>query len=469
MPIPRSLLGVISIVTFSVLPAVAAGPVATVWLTTADKSSLLAQQPEALHFSKQVAGQRSVIEVDDKQTFQGIDGFGFAMTGGSAHHIMRMDADKRSSLLQELFSTKGAGIGVSYLRMTIGASDLNDHVYSYDDVPDGQTDPTLSHFSLDEDRAEVIPAMKAVLAINPSIQILGTPWSAPSWMKSNGKVKGGSLKPEFYDVYAKYLVKYIEGMRAEGIRIDAITPQNEPLNPKNTPSMVMLAPEEEVFVRDHLGPAFKAAGIDTKIILFDHNCNHPDYPLTVLDDQEAAKYVTGSGFHLYEGSIDAMTQVHVAHPDKGLYFTEYMAVGPGNAPTLPIARPVQETFIGATRNWSRNVLLWNIAANSKFEPHTNDGGCGICEGAVSIDGNTVTRNVAYYVVGHFAKFVRRGSVRIASNSSDTLPNVAFRTPDHKFAVVVSNPGTSPQTFDIKFRGKYLAASLPAGSVATYVW
>jgi glucosylceramidase len=164
-----------------------------------------------------------------------------------------------------------------------------------------------------------------------------------------------------------------------------------------------------------------------------------------------------------------MTQVHVAHPDKSLYFTEYMAVGPGNAPTLPIARPVQETFIGATRNWSRNVLLWNIAANSKFEPHTSDGGCGMCEGAVSIDGNTVTRNVAYYVVGHFAKFVRPGSVRIASDSSDTLPNVAFRTPDHKFAVVISNPGTSPQTFDIKFRGKYLAASLPAGSVATYVW
>jgi glucosylceramidase len=263
MPIPRRLLAVISIVTFSILPAVAAEPAATVWLTTADKSSLLAQQPEALHFSNQVAGQRTVIEVDDKQTFQGIDGFGFAMTGGSAHHIMHMDADQRSSLLQELFSTKGAGIGVSYLRVTIGASDLNDHVYSYDDVPDGQTDPTLSHFSLDEDRAEVIPAMKAVLAITPSIQILGTPWSAPSWMKSNGKVKGGSLKPEYYDVYAKYLVKYIEAMRAEGIRIDAITPQNEPLNPKNTPSMVMLAPEEEVFVRDHLGPAFKAAGIDT--------------------------------------------------------------------------------------------------------------------------------------------------------------------------------------------------------------
>jgi glucosylceramidase len=382
---------------------------------------------------------------------------------------MQMDASRRAALLHELFATGGSNIGVSYLRMTVGASDLNDHVYSYDDVPEGQSDPTLSHFTLAEDGAEVIPAMKAILTINPSIQILATPWSAPAWMKSNGKVKGGSLKPEYYDAYAQYLIKYIQGMRAEGIKIDAITPQNEPLNPGNTPSMVMLAPEEEVLVRDHLGPAFKAAGINTKIILFDHNCDHPEYPLAILADKEAAKYVAGSGFHLYEGTIDAMTAVHVAHPDKNLYFTEYMAVGSGNAPRLPIAHPVQETFIGATRNWSRNVLLWNIAANSKFEPHTNDGGCVGCEGAVSIDGNDVTRNVAYYVVGHFSKFVRPGSVRIGSSSTEALPNVAFRTPEGRFVLVVSNPGTSPQTFDVKFHGKYMSAVLPAGAVATYVW
>jgi glucosylceramidase len=465
----RYSLALLSMFALSFLPASARNNSASVWLTTTDKSSLLALQPALLPFSRSVDTQLPVIEVDAKQTYQGIDGFGFAMTGGSAQHLMRMDADKRASLLHELFSTDKEGLGVSYLRMTIGASDLNDHVYSYDDTPSGQTDTALAHFSLLEDKAEVIPIMQAVLAINPHIQILGTPWSAPAWMKTNNKVKDGSLRPEYYKAYAQYLVKYVEGMKAEGIHIDAITPQNEPLNPNNTPSMVMTAAEEEVFVRDHLGPAFKAAGISTKIVLFDHNCNHPDYPLTILADRAAAKYVDGSGFHLYEGTIDAMTPVHEAHPDKNLYFTEFMAVGPGTAATLPIAQPVAGTFIGATRNWSRNVLLWNIAANSKFEPHTDDGGCPICEGAVSIEGDHVTRNVAYYVVGHFSKFVRPGSVRIASNSTDALPNVAFRVPGNKYAVVVANPGEAAQAFFIKFQGNYLKATLPAGAVATYVW
>jgi len=438
------------------------------WLTNADKSSLFEQQKPSLHFSKP-ATQDSTIAIDDHQTFQTIDGFGFALTGGSAQHLAHMDPANRAALLKELFAWDATRIGISYLRISIGSSDLNDHVYSYDDLPTGETDPELAKFSLAPDRTDVLPILKEILAINPDIQILGSPWSAPAWMKTNNDSKGGKLKPEYYETYANYFVKYIQGMKAEGIKIAAITIQNEPLNEKNTPSMQMLATEEALFIKDHLGPAFKAAGIRTKIILYDHNCDVPEYPISILNDPLVNPYVDGSGFHLYGGEIAAMSQVHNAYPHKNLYFTEYMAVEPTEPARISVARPVQGTFIGALQNWSRNVLLWNLAANSKFEPHTDNGGCPICQGAVTIDGNEVTRNLAYYAMAHFSKFVRPGSVRIASNSPPPLPNVAFKFPAGKTVLIVVNDSTSPQVFNVQFHRRSFKTTLNAGSVGTYVW
>jgi glucosylceramidase len=442
---------------------------ATLWLTRPDKSALFEQQKEFLHFTKAPASSPT-IDVDDKQKFQSIDGFGYALTGGSAQHMIRMDADKRSALIQELFATGGNNIGVSYLRVSIGASDLNDHVFSYDDLPPGQTDVDMSRFSLDPDRADVIPVLKEILALNPKILILGSPWSAPPWMKTNNNVKGGKLKPEYYDAYATYFVKYIQGMKAEGIRIDAITVQNEPLNEKNTPSLQMLSADQDVFIKNHLGPAFKAAGIDTKIILYDHNCDVPQYATAILDDPEAARYVDGSGFHLYGGKIEAMSDVHNAHPAKNLYFTEQMVTGSVEGkPAVNVGAPVRRLIIGATRNWSRNVLLWNLAADPKNNPHTDNGGCGMCQGAITIDGNAVSRNVAYYAIAHASKFVRPGSVRIASNNLETLPNVAFQTPDKKTVLIVVNAAQSLQSFHIRYRGKLITAMLATGAVGTYLW
>jgi glucosylceramidase len=438
------------------------------WLTNADKSALFEQQKAFLTFSKS-AGSDSVIDIDDRQTFQTIDGFGFALTGGSAQHLAHMDAAKRAALLKELFAIDGNNIGVSYLRISVGSSDLNDHVFSYDDLPEGETDTGLAKFTLAPDRVELIPVLKEILAINPSIEILGSPWSAPAWMKTNNNIKGGKLKTEYYGAYANYFVKYIQGMKAEGINIAAITIQNEPLNEKNTPSMQMLADEEGLFIKDHLGPVFKAAGIRTKIILYDHNCDVPEYATSILNDPQANPFVDGSGFHLYGGEIAAMSAVHNAFPQKNLYFTEFMAVEPAESARISIARPVEGTFIGALQNWSRNVLLWNLAANSKFEPHTDSGGCPICQGAVTIDGNDVTRNLAYYAMAHFSKFVRPGSVRIASNSPATLPNVAFKAPGGKTVLIAANDAKSAQIFNVRFHGKSFQTTLNAGSVGTYVW
>jgi glucosylceramidase len=444
------------------------GGEAEVWLTNPDKSALFERQKSPLALAAPGNGNPT-IDVDEKQKLQTIDGFGYALTGGSAQHLVRMDAEHRAAILKELFTTGDTGVGVSYLRLTIGASDLNERVFTYDDMPEGQTDPEMTHFNLGPDREDVIPVMKEILKLNPKIRILASPWSAPPWMKTNNNSKGGALKPEYYHAYARYFVKYVQGMKAEGIRIDAITVQNEPLNPKNTPSMVMQAPEQALFIKSHLGPEFRAAGIKTKIVLYDHNCDVPEYATAILADPEAARYVDGSGFHLYGGKIEAMSQVHDAYPAKNLYFTEQMVTGSVETkPSINIAGPVRRLIIGATRNWSRNVLLWNLAADPKNNPHTDNGGCGMCQGAITIDGNAVSRNLAYYAVAHASKFVRPGSVRIASTSLDALPNVAFRTPEGKRVLLVVNAGQSPQTFNIR-NGKLMTATLNAGAVATYIW
>lgn len=458
-----------SLIALLLLPAVAYSQKVSSWLTTPDGSSLLAPQSTSLRFSS-AAPAATVIDVDDKQTFQSIDGFGYALTGGSAQLLMHMSPEKRAAILYELFTTEGAGIGVTYLRLSIGSSDMNDHVFTYDDMPAGETDPTLAKFSLDPDRADVIPIVKQILAINPKIKLLASPWSAPSWMKDNAAPKGGSLKPEFYPVYAAFLVKYISGMKQEGINIDTITVQNEPENPHNTPSMVMTAEEQKTFIRDAFGPALQKSGLPTKIVLYDHNCDHPNYPLTTLQDPEASKYVDGSGFHLYRGTIDALTTVHDAFPNKNIYFTEQMVVDEkGGTATTNISEPVEKIIIGATRNWSRNVLLWNLAADSNDNPHTNDGGCPICQGSITIDGDKVGRNRGFYTLAHASKFVRPGAVRIASNASDALPNVAFKNAKGKSVLIVANRDASAKTFTVRHQGRQFTTSLPAGAVATYVW
>ena len=269
-----------------------------VWLTDPANNVYLQQQVQRLAFTNKAPGQ-TVIIIDDSQKFQSIDGFGWALTGGSAGHLQQMSRAARTALLKELFTAEGKNIGGSYIRLSIGASDLDEKVFSYNDLLAGQTDTAMEHFDLGHDRIAVIPTVKEILAIYPNIKIMGSPWSPPVWMKTNNDARGGSLKPEFYPAYAKYFVKYIQAMKTEGIHIDAITVQNEPLHPGNTPSLLMLAPDQAIFIKDHLGPAFKKAGINTKIIIYDHNADKPEYPISILDDPEAKKYIDGSAFHLY--------------------------------------------------------------------------------------------------------------------------------------------------------------------------
>jgi len=435
------------------------------WLTKADRTALFEKQNVALNFTTNTNSNQT-ITVDSTQTFQTIDGFGFAMTGGSAYLINRLSAAEREPLLKELFTPDSTFINVSYLRISIGSSDLNASVYSYDDISASQTDYPLDYFSLGADTYDLIPILQKVVALNPNIKILGSPWSAPVWMKTINNTMGGSLKPECYNVYAQYFVKYIQAMKANGIHIDAITCQNEPLNAYNNPSMLMTAVQQADFIKNNLGPAFKAANIDTKIILYDHNCDHPEYATTVLSDPDANKYVDGSAFHLYAGDISALSSVHSSYPDKNVYFTEQWTGGPGDF-AADLNWHMKQLIVGATRNWSKNVIEWNLAADPLYQPHTV-GGCTTCMGALTI-GSTVTRNVSYYIIAHASKFVKTGSVRIASTITGTLPNVAFMTPDRKKVLIVLNDNTAAQTFNILSNGKMVTTTLAGGSVGTYVW
>ncbi|MDH7463913.1 glycoside hydrolase family 30 beta sandwich domain-containing protein [Chitinophagaceae bacterium 26-R-25] len=436
------------------------------WLTQSDKTVLFKKQTTSLVFAA-TGNSYANIEVDDTQTYQQIDGFGYCLTGGSATLLNSLTSANKDNVLKELFAFDSTFIGVSYLRISIGASDLSANTFTYDDMPSGQTDEPLDHFSINAEKTDLIPILKKILAINPNIKILGSPWSPPVWMKSNNSFKAGSLKPECYAAYAQYFVKYIQAMKAEGIPIDAITVQNEPLNGNNNPSLVMQSGEQANFVKNNLGPAFQAAGINTKIIVWDHNADVATYPLAILADADAKKYVDGSAFHLYSGSITALSQVHDAHPDKNVYFTEQWVGGPGNF-SGDLQWHVQNLIIGATRNWSKNVLEWNLASDPGYNPHTN-GGCTTCQGALTISGDAVARNVSYYIIAHASKFVRPGSVRISSAQTSTLFTVAFKNPDGKKVLIVLNKGAAQEVFNIKVGSRIVTTALSSGAVGTYVW
>jgi glucosylceramidase len=402
-------------------------------------------------------------------TYQSMDGFGFTLSQGSATHFLAMSDSARKAALQELFGDGEKDIRISYLRLSVAASDLNAFPFSYNDLKDPKgTDPTLSQFSLSFDTLDVLPLLAQILAINPKVTLMASPWSPPTWMKDNRDTRGGSLLPEFEASYAQYLIKYIQEMGKRGFTIDALTIQNEPLHPGNNPSLLMLPEQQARFIGQHLGPAFKQAGIKTKIIVYDHNADRPDYPITVLSDLKANPFIDGSAFHLYGGQIEALSEVHRAFPDKHLYFTEQWVGSPGNMEG-DIAWHIKNLLIGAPRNWAKTVLEWNISSNPSLKPHTDRGGCDRCLGAITIDGDAVTRNPAYYVIAHASKLVDPGSYRIGSSTTEGLSNVAFLRADGKQVLIVHNESKATKQFEIRSGNQHFNASLPAGATGTWLW
>ena len=433
-----------------------------------DKSKLLLRESNSFEFKDINPTQAFTIEIDESATFQTMDGFGYTLTGASAMLINNMNPVARTNLLKQIFSVEN-GVGINYIRISMGASDLDVKVFSYNDLPNGETDINQTKFSIEQDKINLIPVIKEILTINPNLKIMATPWSAPVWMKTINSAVGGSLKPEYYASYATYFVKYIQAMKAEGINITSITPQNEPLHGGNNPSMLMSANEQLSFIKNNLGPAFEKAGIQTKIIIYDHNADNISYAETILNDATANKYIDGSAFHLYAGDINALSSLHNKFPEKNLYFTEQWTSGSGSFGG-DFNWNMKNVVIGASNNWCKTIMQWNLANDSNFGPHT-EGGCTDCKGAVTINGSSFEKNVAFYNLAQISNMVSPGSKRIASSQISVVSNVAFIRPDGKKVLLVFNDSSSSVTIYLKLKSKALATPIPmtANTAITLLW
>lgn len=428
------------------------------------EKQIISQNKISTSTDKSVGG---VIAVDENKSMQKMEGFGYALTGGSATLLNKLPSNKKTAILKEVFGPGVNNLGVSFIRISIGASDLDANVFSYCDLPAGETDIALKHFNLSQDTLHLIPILKAALKINPNLKIMASPWSPPVWMKSNNNSMGGHLLPQYYETYAQYFVKYIKAMAAEGIPIFAITMQNEPEHGGNNPSLLMDANEQKVFLRDYLGPQFKKANIKTEIALYDHNADHPNYPISILDDPKAKIFASATAFHLYLGEEADLSKVYEAHPDKKIYFTEQWT-GAKSDFAGDFLWHLEHIVIGTINNWSSAVIEWNLAANAKFEPHTPFG-CTECKGAFTIEGESVERNVSYYIIGQIAKYVSPGAVRIQTSSNDGAIKVtSFKNLNGTKITVLLNTGESKQITLTNNKKSYLI-QLPGKSASTIVW
>ncbi|WP_344133679.1 glycoside hydrolase family 30 protein [Saccharopolyspora halophila] len=449
--------------------AAAAAPTVEVWRTTGDGSVLLARQADAEFGTG--GGAATVIDVDETTSYQTIDGFGAAFTDSAAHLVNdELAPAARDELMTDLFGADG--IGLSMLRQPLGASDFtHDGDYTYDD-----TCCDLSDLSVVRDRDDVLPLVRQAKRINPELKLIGTPWSAPAWMKTNEDLDGGALRPENNGLLADYLVGTAQAYADAGLPLDYLSVQNEPYHPETPdggagyPSMHMDPAQQAAIIGDELGPKLAEAGLGTKILAWDHNWDHPEYPAQVVDDPEAGRHTAGAAFHCYGGSVGAQREFHQEHPDKGTWLTECSggAWSPDFADNLEWN--TRNLIIGGIRNWAKGVTFWNIALDQNHGP--TNGGCTDCRGVVTVDTETgqVHRNVEYYVLGHVAKFVRPGATRIESTSNpEDIETVAFRNPGGGIVLLALNSAGAERSFQVRHRGRSFEHTLPAGAVTTFTW
>lgn len=456
-------------VTAPASPALSAG-VAQVWVTTPDRQHLLERQPD-VPLTRAGTDTAGTITLDTATTYQVMEGFGAAITDAAAELVQqRLAPAAREALLRELFGADGAHFDMA--RVTLGASDFSRSFFTYDDAPAGTRDDALAYFSIDSARTSIVPLLRSARAVNPQLTVLGTPWSAPAWMKTSGSLIGGTLRPDAFAAYAQYLARTLDAFAQAGVPIDLLTVQNEPHNePKDYPGMRLEAAQRATLVGQHLGPLLERRGLRTQLLDWDHNWDEPQSPLGVLADADARRHVRGVAWHCYGGDVQAQSRVHDAYPDLDTYFTE--CAGGEWAPEFGgnLRWNVKTLVIGATRNWARGVVLWNLALDSQHGPHR--GGCNDCRGVLTIDSASgrVTRNEEYYALAHASRFVRRGAVRIASPATvRDVSTVAFRNAgDRSLVLVAVNEATAPRTVVVQAGGRAFPLTIPAGAVATATW
>src|SRR4051794_15867082 len=456
------------------------------WMTTGDQKNLLAEQPAAALGA--AVGGAPTVTIDPSARYQPIEGFGASITDSSAHLLAA--SPYRDAIMRQLFGPR-RGLGISYLRQPMGASDfVAGPQYTYDDLPPGRTDYRMRHFSIAHDRAQILPLLRQARRLNPHLKILATPWSPPAWMKTNDSLIGGRFidTGRNYRAYARYFVHFLKAYRRAGVPVDAVTLQNEPQNrnPSGYPGMDFRDNEEARLVKI-LGPMLRRHGLHTKILGYDHNWSlhpndvgppddpaNPQYAKSLLSDPGAYRWLAGTAFHCYSGDPSAQSELHDAFPHKAIYFTECSGTVSGNpATTFPDTLHWHTRFltVGAVRNWARTVITWNLALDPSGGPH--NGGCGTCTGVVTIDPSTgrATPGADYYVLGHVTRFVNPGAVRIGSTGAGKIWDVAFRNRDGSIVVLAVDDdwGTGSQRFNVRLGRREFSYDLPAGAVATFVF
>jgi len=452
------------------LTLIGATPAATpaafqAWLTTGDGTRLMA--PVA---ASAPAPDAITVTVDPARRFQTMVGFGAAITDASAIVLTRMKPDQRAALMRELFGNGPGALHLSFTRLTIGASDFSPTHYSLDDPPGNAADPMLRYFSIAPNRQAMLPVVQQARAINPQLVVMASPWSPPGWMKTGGSMIGGTLKPDLYPVYARYLVRWTKAYVDAGVPLRYLTIQNEPgFEPKDYPGMLWPAAGRARFIADDLGPALAAARLPTRILDWDHNWDHPEEPLGVLGDAGARRYVAGVAWHCYGGDVSAQSPVHDAYPDKDAFLTECSGGEWNPGWKNGFGDVVHNLLIGSVRNWSRGVILWNLVLDPQRGPHK--GGCDTCRGVVTVDPGTgaVTRNPEYYALAHVSRFVHSGAQRIASDApaGSAIESVAFRNGDDGSVVVlIHNLADATHPVVVKIGDAAMRLTLPGGAAVT---
>lgn len=435
------------------------------YITKGDRSLLL-QEQDPVDSDQEASTKNTVIRVDSSVKYQTMDGFGAAMTESSAYLINQLNEEQRQTVLQDLFGEDGIQIG--FVRLPMGASDFALSNYSYNDIEEGTTDLNMEKFTLERDKEHVIPILKMVKDIKDDVLYVGSPWSAPAWMKDTKTMNGGSIKNEYLDAYATYFVKFIEGYQDEGFDIYAVTPQNEPLHQTtNYPTMYMSSQQQLTFIIK-LKEAFNQANLNTLIISYDHNWDRPNYPMSILASPIGYDAVAGSGFHCYGGNVSAQQQVVDAYPDKGIWFTECSGGKWATNFASNMAWNMENVFIGSINYFAKGVLMWNLALDDQDGP--TNGGCMNCRGVITIhEDGSYTRNEEYYMIGHFSKFVERGASRIkVENNNTSLVATAFQNLNGQMVVVMHNKSKNALQFTLEVDGALTNLTIPGESSASYL-
>jgi glucosylceramidase len=457
----------------------APGPVRA-WRTTKDEKFQPIQSPP--QWENWTGASPIGVHLDPGKRYQEMLGFGGAFTDASCYLMNQMAPDARKALLLDLYGPKGLGLSVG--RTCIGSSDFSTMMYSFDDSPD--PDPELKLFSIDHDRAYLLPILRQAREINPDLYLFSCVWSPPGWMKTGGSMLGGSMREHWFAPLAQYFVKFLQGYADAGVKVQAVTVNNEVDTDQDGhfPATLWGQQYEMGFVREHLGPALEKAAPDTKIWILDHNYDLWGRAADELSDPRVSKYVDGVAWHSYAGKPDAMSRVHDMFPTKHMYFTEG---GPPSDFTEP--RPRRSGFppygtdwarwsnacTDMLRNWARCICVWNLLLDENGGPDITipPRPKGRIGGLVRVDTKSQQLSYSgnYYAFAHYSKLIQRGAHIFAS--SGDLPGInhvaAENTDGSRVLVMTNNDSALEQHLRCTLASRALNLVLPPDSITSLVW